>query len=125
MSHGHVPVPARALRDQDPAARPVLRGTKSGPERKPAPSSSWSVTSPATPGTRTATARRLRIECVASKEWPGLFHGVLETELPLLHQDGYRDIGTFRFHRGVGEISRAFLLCGYATTNQRYPEAAQ
>ena len=40
-------------------------------------------------------------------------------------ENGYRDIGTFRFHRGIGEISRAFLLCGYATTNQRYPEAAQ
>jgi hypothetical protein len=63
---------------------------------------------------------RLRIECVTSKEWPGLFHGVLDTGLPLLHKNGYRDVGTFKFHRSVGEISRVFLLCSYATTSQQH-----
>lgn len=57
--------------------------------------------------------RRVRVECVASDEWPWLFHGVLEMQLPLLHGDNHQDIGTFIFTRDVKELSRMFLFCTY------------
>jgi hypothetical protein len=65
--------------------------------------------------------RRVRVECVASDEWPCLFHGVLEVELPSLGWEGYRDLGTFRFAAGTCEISRAFLFCGYTASVTAVP----
>jgi hypothetical protein len=60
--------------------------------------------------------QRFSIECVASDEWPCLFHGVLDLQLPELHPDRHGDLGTFRFADCVGEVSRAFLFCGYTAT---------
>jgi hypothetical protein len=56
---------------------------------------------------------RLRMECVASDEWPCLFHGVLEAGLPQLTGERDIDLGTLEFAAGVREISRAFLFCAY------------
>ena len=70
-------------------------------------------------GNEDCDCKRFTVECVASREWPSLFHGVLEAELPPLPADGYRDMGTFRFGHSVTEVSQAFLLCSYAATSQR------
>ncbi|MDZ7363649.1 MAG: insecticidal toxin complex protein [candidate division KSB1 bacterium] len=59
------------------------------------------------------------INCVASAEWPCLYHGVLDIRLGPLPQSGHHDLGTFRFPSGIGEISRAFLFCGYEATTPR------
>jgi len=56
------------------------------------------------------------INCVASVDWPCLYHGVLDLESEQLGRMGYSDFGTLRFPSGLGEISRAFLLCGYQVT---------
>ncbi len=53
------------------------------------------------------------IYCIASAEWPGLYHGVLDVQLGPLNRGGYHDLGTFRFLSDSGEISHAFLFCGY------------
>ena len=53
------------------------------------------------------------ITCVASEEWPDLYHGVLDLRMGPLAQRADHNLGTFRFPPDVGEISRAFLLCGY------------
>ncbi|MEA2343066.1 MAG: hypothetical protein QOF63_1235, partial [Thermoanaerobaculia bacterium] len=53
------------------------------------------------------------IACIASSEWPCLFHGVIETTIPPLGPHGHYDMGAFRFPDGVGEIRRAYLICGY------------
>jgi hypothetical protein len=52
--------------------------------------------------------------CVASAEWPDLFHGVLDDiHVRPLAQNGYHDLGTFRLPADTGEVERAFLLCSY------------
>jgi hypothetical protein len=58
------------------------------------------------------------IHCVASAEWPGLYHGVLELELPTLSGKAH-ELGTFRFPRSAGRLREAFLLCGYAAAEER------
>jgi hypothetical protein len=56
------------------------------------------------------------INCIASAEWPGLYHGVLDIELGPLAQSGHADLGTLRFPADIGQVSRAFLVCGYDVT---------
>ncbi|HLG60443.1 MAG TPA: hypothetical protein VKY19_00815 [Ktedonosporobacter sp.] len=53
------------------------------------------------------------ITCVASDEWPDLFHGVLDIRLGPLAQRADHDPGTFKFPPDLDMVSRAFLLCGY------------
>ncbi|WP_344927701.1 neuraminidase-like domain-containing protein [Streptosporangium carneum] len=48
-------------------------------------------------------------ECVASADWPCLFHGVLEAELPV---DGSQQVELV-FPELPGGISALYLLCGY------------
>ncbi|HEX8353589.1 MAG TPA: hypothetical protein VF611_11860, partial [Pyrinomonadaceae bacterium] len=57
----------------------------------------------------------LSVACVASAEWPGLFHGVLDVDLESLGASGQQDLGVFRFPRDVGEVKDAYLFCGYTT----------
>jgi hypothetical protein len=53
------------------------------------------------------------IYCVTSTECPGLYHGVLDIHLGPLSENEYQDLGTFRFPPDAGEITGAFLFCGY------------
>jgi hypothetical protein len=51
--------------------------------------------------------------CVASREWPELYHGIVETQLgPLSPQEGHREV-RFRFRKDVEHVSRAYLFCRY------------
>ena len=51
--------------------------------------------------------------CVASMDWPELYHGVIETRVgPLGRKDDLQEV-RYRFPAEVGEISRTFLLCHY------------
>jgi hypothetical protein len=56
---------------------------------------------------------RLFITCVASSEWPDLYHGVLEFEPRPLPDDSSREFGTLRFTSPADRIERVFLMCGY------------
>jgi hypothetical protein len=53
------------------------------------------------------------IECVASPEWPCLFHGIADLDLPSLGSGGPCDLGAFRFLLAGRSIRRMFLVCGY------------
>lgn len=53
------------------------------------------------------------VVCVASADWPELFHGVLDVDLGSLSTSGYHDLGVFRFPKDVGEVNDAYLFCGY------------
>jgi len=52
--------------------------------------------------------------CVTSREWPELYHGIVETQLgPLSPQEGHREV-RFRFRKDVEHVSRAYLFCRYS-----------
>ncbi|MFD7131992.1 neuraminidase-like domain-containing protein [Streptomyces sp. NPDC059894] len=58
------------------------------------------------------------VECVASRDWPDLFHGVLpdlgaEGGPTLVHGAREVDLGTVAVPPRFGEVSRLWLLCGY------------
>jgi receptor-binding and translocation channel-forming TcA subunit of Tc toxin/ABC toxin-like protein len=53
------------------------------------------------------------ITCVASPQWPRLYHGVLEGRLPVLHPGGPRDLGELWFPGQAGRITRLYLACAY------------
>jgi hypothetical protein len=53
------------------------------------------------------------IECAASAEWPRLFHGVLECELPPLRQGRPHDLGDLCLPLPGDRIRQMFLVLGY------------
>jgi hypothetical protein len=60
--------------------------------------------------------------CVASEEWPCLYHGSLTIRLGPLAQRADRDLGTLKFPPHVGVVRRAFLLCGYDAVQKSFDE---
>jgi hypothetical protein len=66
-----------------------------------------------------AEVQRRTITCVASAEWPGLYHGVIDLKQKPLSVRDERHVGTFRFPKHTGSVSHAFLFCGY--TAERAP----
>ena len=52
------------------------------------------------------------LRCVAGVDYPGLYHGVLETRVGPLH-DGRRSHVSFEFPSSAGDVSRMFLMCYY------------
>jgi SAM-dependent methyltransferase len=55
----------------------------------------------------------LAIDCVASAEWPCLYHGVLDLSHSHLGRGHGHEFGTLRFPCGFGDVTRVFLICGY------------
>ena len=53
------------------------------------------------------------IECVAGPEWPCLYHGTLDCDLPPLRQGRPQDLGDFRLPLPGREIRQMFLVVGY------------
>jgi hypothetical protein len=53
------------------------------------------------------------IACVASADWPELYHGLLDVDFEALSPSEYQDLGVFRFPKDVGEIKNVYLFCGY------------
>jgi hypothetical protein len=53
------------------------------------------------------------VACIASADWPGLFHGVLDVDFEALSTSGYHDLGVFKFPKDIGEVKDAYLFCGY------------
>jgi hypothetical protein len=53
------------------------------------------------------------VACVASADWPGLFHGVLDVDFESLGTSRHHDLGVFRFPKDVGEVKDAYLFCTY------------
>lgn len=56
---------------------------------------------------------RYFLTCVASEDWPCLFHGVLEYPFPFLYDERHTTIGDFLFPASAGVIHRAYLVCSY------------
>ncbi len=56
---------------------------------------------------------RYFLTCVASEDWPCLFHGVLEYPFPFLRDERPVTIGDFLFPESVGVVHRAYLICSY------------
>jgi hypothetical protein len=56
---------------------------------------------------------RYFLTCVASEDWPCLFHGVLEYPFPFLCDERLINIGGFLFPETVGVVYRAYLVCSY------------
>jgi len=59
------------------------------------------------------------IVCVASKDWPCIYHGILDVQLDPLSTDEMRDFGTLIFPSCLGLVVRGFLLCDYSATPPR------
>lgn len=59
------------------------------------------------------------IVCIASKDWPCVYHGVLDIQLGPLCADEPRDLGTLIFPCELGLVVRAFLHCDYSATPPR------
>jgi Tc toxin complex TcA C-terminal TcB-binding domain len=55
------------------------------------------------------------LNCIASADWPGFYHGVLDLPLGLIRRNGEEELGAFRFQSDVGEISRVYIFCSYTT----------
>lgn len=57
----------------------------------------------------------ITIHCIASTDWPGHYHGVLQLEEPLgpLNYQSEQHLGTFRWPSDVGQVSELYLFCGY------------
>lgn len=58
---------------------------------------------------------RYFLTCVASEDWPCLFHGVIEYPFPFLRDERQVTIGDFLFPEGVVVVHRAYLVCSYET----------
>jgi len=67
-----------------------------------------------------AEVERHTITCVASAEWPELYHGVLELKrYPIAVHGERRHVGRFCFPDRMGHVSQAFLFCGYEAKRAR------
>lgn len=51
--------------------------------------------------------------CVASEDWPCLFHGVIEYPFPFLRDDHPITIGHFLFAESISVVYRAYLVCSF------------
>lgn len=60
-----------------------------------------------------ACCERYFLTCVASEDWPCLFHGVIEYPFPYLYDERQTTIGDFLFPDCVGVVHRAYLICSY------------
>ena len=56
---------------------------------------------------------RYALTCVASEDWPCLYHGVLEYPFPFVGDERQITIGDFVFPACVGVVHRAYLVCSY------------
>ncbi|NHZ81412.1 insecticidal toxin complex protein [Massilia sp. CCM 8695] len=60
-----------------------------------------------------ACCERYLLTCVASVDWPCLYHGVLEYPFPWLDDECPVKIGEFLFPHHVGPLRKAYLVCSY------------
>ncbi|MQA29779.1 MAG: insecticidal toxin complex protein [Luteitalea sp.] len=56
---------------------------------------------------------RYALTCVASEDWPCLYHGVLEYPFPYISDERQVTIGDFVFPASAGVVHRAYLVCSY------------
>ncbi|GII82660.1 hypothetical protein Ssi03_06500 [Sphaerisporangium siamense] len=56
------------------------------------------------------------VSCVASADWPGLFHGVLTRVGRGVLTDHESSLGTVEVPDAFGRVCRVWLLCGYVST---------
>lgn len=56
---------------------------------------------------------RYLVTCVASADYPCLYHGVLDFPFPWLHDECQVKIGDFLFPHQAGTVLRAYMVCSY------------
>ena len=64
-------------------------------------------------GAEEKCCERYFFTCVASEDWPCLFHGVIEYPFPFLRDDHPITIGHFLFPESVSVVYRAYLVCSF------------
>ncbi len=55
----------------------------------------------------------IEIDCVASAEWPCLYHGVLDVTLGPLCGSETLELGRFTFPPDIGDLAHIYLICAY------------
>lgn len=58
----------------------------------------------------------INIDCVASADWPCLYHGVLNIPLGPLCGSEPLELGRFMFPCDIGVMPHVYLICGYEVT---------
>ena len=58
------------------------------------------------------------LQCVASEEWPGRYHGVLDLHVGPLSWRERELIGALRFHPSQGTIRDLYVVCSYRTSER-------
>ena len=53
------------------------------------------------------------VNCIATQDWPGVFHGVLRCNFSPIGGDGHQEFGRFRFPVDLRNIQDVYLLCRY------------
>ena len=51
--------------------------------------------------------------CIASSEWPELYHASIDIDPRPVCDDRQGDFGAFRFLSHAKGVTRVFVLCGY------------
>ena len=64
-------------------------------------------------GAEEKCCERYFFTCLASEDWPCLFHGVIEYPFPFLRDDHPITIGHFLFPESVSVVYRAYLVCSF------------
>jgi hypothetical protein len=59
------------------------------------------------------------LKCVSDPEWSGLYHGIVETELPPFRGHSHPQHVRLEFPRETGEVHRLFLFCRYKAVHSR------
>ncbi|ADD41588.1 neuraminidase-like domain-containing protein [Stackebrandtia nassauensis] len=60
---------------------------------------------------------RTEVHCVASDDWPNMFHGVVEgVDLAAITGSESHDLGVFRLPESLGKAERIILLCRFDVT---------
>jgi Tc toxin complex TcA C-terminal TcB-binding domain len=62
---------------------------------------------------------KVEVRCVASADWPALYHGVASVRLGPL-DEARRRRATFEFPRKIRDVPRVFLLCHYEVAPLRF-----
>jgi hypothetical protein len=57
--------------------------------------------------------REHHFRCFATAEWPRLYSGIVDVDVPMRRRDADGCELSFTFHAPCGEIRRAFLMCEY------------
>jgi hypothetical protein len=59
-----------------------------------------------------------QFDCIVAREWPGLYHGVLQVKLGPITGSGNTNFGILRFPQDLSDIVEAYTLCRYEVSHK-------